>query len=66
VPEVHIAFGNPGARLRVGSQTGADCTCTTHIDAITRDCDVWAGGEQIMAGAGSSSERAFDPPGRRG
>jgi len=45
VPGVHIAFGNP-----YGSQTGADWTCTTHIDAITRDCDVWAGREQIMAG----------------
>jgi leucyl aminopeptidase (aminopeptidase T) len=44
VPGVHIAFGNP-----YGSQTGADWTCTTHIDAITRDCDVWAGAEQIMA-----------------
>lgn len=44
VPGVHIAFGNP-----YGSQTGADWTCTTHIDAITRDCDVWAGREQIMA-----------------
>jgi leucyl aminopeptidase (aminopeptidase T) len=44
VPGVHIAFGNP-----YGSQTGATWTCPTHIDAITRHCDVWAGGEQIMA-----------------
>jgi hypothetical protein len=29
---------------------GADWICTTHVDAITPDCDVWAGGEQIMAG----------------
>lgn len=44
VPGVHIAFGNP-----YGSQTGADWTCPTHIDAITRHCDVWAGSRQIMA-----------------
>ena len=44
VPGVHIAFGNP-----YGSQTGATWTCPTHIDAITRHCDVWAGSEQIMA-----------------
>ncbi len=44
VPGVHIAFGNP-----YGSQTGADWTCPTHIDAITRHCNVWAGGDQIMA-----------------
>ncbi len=45
VPGVHIAFGNP-----YGSQTGATWTCGSHIDAITRDCDVWADGHQIMAG----------------
>ena len=45
VPGVHIAFGNP-----YGSQTGARWTCLSHIDAITRDCDVWADGRQIMAG----------------
>jgi aminopeptidase len=45
VPGVHIAFGNP-----YGSQTGARWSCTSHIDAITRDCDVWADGRQIMAG----------------
>ena len=44
VPGVHIAFGNP-----YGSQTGATWTCNSHIDAITRDCDVWADGRQIMA-----------------
>jgi aminopeptidase len=44
VPGVHIAFGNP-----YGSQTGATWDCPTHIDAITRHCNVWAGGEQIMA-----------------
>ena len=45
VPGVHIAFGNP-----YGSQTGARWSCTSHVDAITRDCDVWADGRQIMAG----------------
>ena len=44
VPGVHIAFGNP-----YGSQTGATWNCPTHIDAITRHCDVWAGSEQVMA-----------------
>jgi leucyl aminopeptidase (aminopeptidase T) len=44
VPGVHIAFGNP-----YGSQTGATWNCPTHIDAITRHCDVWAGDERIMA-----------------
>ncbi len=44
VPGVHIAFGNP-----YGSQTGARWTCGSHIDAITRDCDVWADDHQIMA-----------------
>jgi len=44
VPGVHIAFGNP-----YGSQTGARWTCGSHIDAITRDCDVWADEHHIMA-----------------
>jgi leucyl aminopeptidase (aminopeptidase T) len=44
VPGVHIAFGNPCASL-----TGTPWTCTTHIDAISRNTDVWADGAQIMA-----------------
>ena len=44
VPGVHIAFGNPCANL-----TGADWTCTTHIDAISRNTDVWADDRPIMA-----------------
>jgi aminopeptidase len=36
VPGVHIAFGDP-----YGSQTGADWKSTTHIDVLTRECDVW-------------------------
>lgn len=43
VPGVHIAFGNP-----YGSQTGASWNCTTHIDAITRHCNVAADGTPIM------------------
>lgn len=45
VPGVHIAFGNPCASL-----TGTPWTCTTHIDAISRNTDVWADGAQIMSG----------------
>jgi len=44
VPGVHIAFGNP-----YGSQTGASWNCPTHIDAITRHCDVVADGTPIMS-----------------
>src|SRR5687768_7861722 len=36
VPGVHIAFGDP-----YGSQTHADWKSTTHVDVLTRDCDVW-------------------------
>jgi leucyl aminopeptidase (aminopeptidase T) len=45
VPGVHIAFGNPCASL-----TGTPWTCTTHIDAISRNTDVWVDGARIMAG----------------
>ena len=36
VPGVHLAFGDP-----YGSQTGANWKSRTHIDVLTRDCDVW-------------------------
>src|SRR5262245_46240137 len=36
VPGVHLAFGDP-----YGSQTGADWKSKTHIDVLTRNCDVW-------------------------
>ncbi len=36
VPGVHLAFGDP-----YGSQTGADWKSTTHVDVLTRECDVW-------------------------
>jgi len=43
VPGVHIAFGDP-----YGSQTGADWKSTTHVDVLTRDCDVWIDEEQVI------------------
>ncbi len=42
-PGVHIAFGDP-----YGSQTHADWKSTTHVDVLTRKCDVWIDGEQII------------------
>lgn len=42
-PGIHIAFGDP-----IGSMTGAEWTCPTHIDAIIKECDIWAGELQIM------------------
>lgn len=44
VPGVHLAFGDP-----YGSQTGADWKSTTHIDVLTRDCDVWIDDTQVIA-----------------
>lgn len=43
MPGVHIAFGDP-----YGSQTGADWSCLTHVDVITRSCDIWIDAEQVM------------------
>jgi len=43
VPGVHLAFGDP-----YGSQTGADWKSTTHIDVLTRDCDVWIDDTQVI------------------
>jgi leucyl aminopeptidase (aminopeptidase T) len=45
IPGVHIAFGDP-----YGSQTGADWKSATHIDVLTRDCDVWIDDQQVIAG----------------
>jgi leucyl aminopeptidase (aminopeptidase T) len=45
VPGVHIAFGDP-----YGSQTGAPWRCSTHVDVLTRRCDVWIDDEQVIAG----------------
>jgi aminopeptidase len=43
VPGVHIAFGDP-----YGSQTGAPWKSRTHIDVLTRACDAWIDGEQVI------------------
>jgi aminopeptidase len=45
VPGVHLAFGDP-----YGSQTGANWKSRTHIDVLTRDCDVWIDDEQVIQG----------------
>lgn len=44
VPGVHLAFGDP-----YGSQTGADWKSRTHVDVLTRACDVWIDDEQVIA-----------------
>ena len=43
-PGVHIAFGDP-----YGSQTHADWKSKTHVDVLTRNCDVWIDSDQIIA-----------------
>jgi leucyl aminopeptidase (aminopeptidase T) len=43
IPGVHIAFGDP-----YGSQTGAPWRSRTHIDVLTRECDVWIDEEQVI------------------
>jgi aminopeptidase len=43
VPGVHLAFGDP-----YGSQTGADWKSRTHIDVLTRDCNVWIDDLQVI------------------
>jgi leucyl aminopeptidase (aminopeptidase T) len=44
VPGVHLAFGDP-----YGSQTGANWKSSTHVDVLTRECDVWIDDEQVIA-----------------
>jgi aminopeptidase len=44
VPGVHLAFGDP-----YGSQTNADWKSRTHVDVLTRHCDVWIDDEQVIA-----------------
>ena len=36
VPGVHLAFGDP-----YGNQTRAPWSSRTHVDVLTRECDVW-------------------------
>jgi leucyl aminopeptidase (aminopeptidase T) len=43
VPGVHLAFGDP-----YGSQTGAPWKSKTHVDVLTRDCDVWIDDDQVI------------------
>ena len=54
VPGVHLAFGDP-----YGSQTHADWASRTHVDVLTRGCDVWIDDEQVMA-AGRYLLEKFD------
>jgi leucyl aminopeptidase (aminopeptidase T) len=44
MPGVHLAFGDP-----YGSQTHADWASKTHVDVLTRCCDVWIDDEQVVA-----------------
>jgi leucyl aminopeptidase (aminopeptidase T) len=59
VPGVHLAFGDP-----YGSQTNADWKSRTHVDVLTRDCDVWIDDEQVIA-AGQYLLDKFDLVGVR-
>jgi leucyl aminopeptidase (aminopeptidase T) len=43
VPGVHLAFGDP-----YGSQTHADWSSRTHVDVLTRGCDVWIDDDQVI------------------
>jgi aminopeptidase len=43
VPGVHLAFGDP-----YGSQTGANWKSKTHVDVLTRDCNVWIDDRQVI------------------
>ncbi len=42
-PGVHIAFGDP-----YGSQTHAGWASKTHVDVLTRNCDVWIDADQVI------------------
>jgi aminopeptidase len=42
-PGVHLAFGDP-----YGSQTHANWKSTTHVDVLTRKCDVWIDDDQVI------------------
>jgi len=42
-PGVHIAFGDP-----YGSQTHANWKSRTHVDVLTRNCDVWIDRDQVI------------------
>jgi leucyl aminopeptidase (aminopeptidase T) len=59
VPGVHLAFGDP-----YGSQTNADWKSRTHVDVLTRGCDVWIDDEQVIA-SGQYLLDKFDLAGAR-
>jgi aminopeptidase len=42
-PGVHLAFGDP-----YGNQTHANWKSTTHVDVLTRKCDVWIDDDQVL------------------
>ena len=42
-PGVHLAFGDP-----YGSQTHADWKSVTHVDVLSRKCDVWIDDDQVI------------------
>lgn len=44
LPGVHLAFGDP-----YGNQTHANWHSTTHVDVLTRQCDVWIDEEPVIA-----------------
>jgi aminopeptidase len=56
VPGVHLAFGDP-----YGSQTHADWKSRTHVDVLTRACDVWIDGDQVIAGGQYLMEKFSSP-----
>lgn len=58
VPGVHLAFGDP-----YGSQTHAAWKSRTHVDVLTRHCDVWIDDEQVIAN-GEYLLHKFDLVGR--
>ena len=56
VPGVHLAFGDP-----YGSQTHANWSSRTHVDVLTRGCNVWIDEEQVIA-EGQYLMEKFDAP----
>jgi aminopeptidase len=52
IPGVHLAFGDP-----YGSQTGAPWKSQTHIDVLTRGCNVWIDEEQVIGNGRYLMER---------
>jgi aminopeptidase len=60
VPGVHLAFGDP-----YGTQTHAPWSSKTHVDVLTRECDVWIDDEQVISRGAYLLDRfdlVSDPP----